>query len=690
MAWDCIGGRTVACKAPTDTPCQRRSRCRLRYALRDPSTGAGAAETGSVKKPFSRTRASRAGNAREASSNAPNDFASGPSGSGSGLNGGAPKRSGGMQDVTLFAIIRLIRTLHLSHLRLKITAFVLLSLIGAVGQAVLLLAISETVLSGIGGKHSIRAPLLPSHLSTRGAIEIAILALAVFVATSILGTLLMTSVGSQSTTATRIRVVTGFFEADWSLQSTERLGHLQQILIMNSTAPTGVIGNLAGGTQSLVMVFALLGVSLAVDPLAAGIVLVLGFLVLQMLRPINIRSRRANRELSTITRAMATQVTEYTRLSRDFRLFGVGNRVMDQLRRLLEDTGRRIRYTNRLSNIAPTLYTCFALGIVIAGIAILSHSGRSGLEKDGAVLVLVLRSVSYGAGVQAAIQGLRFNQGLQEDLMSNLSRFEKARVTPGEAEPDTFEVDFDSVDYTYDGVTLALSDITMHIPQGKIVGLLGPSGSGKTTISQILLGLREPTRGRATIGGVDAAAIFKGDAHSTVALVPQEPVLLQGSIMDNIKFFRDFEEREVIDASKAGHLHEDVLRMPAGYETLVGEGGGALSGGQKQRLAIARALIGSPKLIVLDEPTSAVDGHTERLIRRTLSELRGHVTVVIISHRTETTAQCDLLLVLSNGEIADYGERDAVLAGPAYQKIVLNRSEFGGDLPRVPALDVDR
>ena len=92
----------------------------------------------------------------------------------------------------------------------------------------------------------------------------------------------------------------------------------------------------------------------------------------------------------------------------------------------------------------------------------------------------------------------------------------------------------------------------MHIPEGKIVGVLGPSGSGKTTISQLLLGLREPTSGRATIGGEDAAAISKSDVHSTVALVPQEPVLLQGSIIDNIKFFRDFEEREVIDAAKVG------------------------------------------------------------------------------------------------------------------------------------------
>jgi ABC-type multidrug transport system fused ATPase/permease subunit len=333
----------------------------------------------------------------------------------------------------------------------------------------------------------------------------------------------------------------------------------------------------------------------------------------------------------------------------------------------------------RLGSIAPILYQAFALGIVIVGIIFLAGSGRAALEKDGAVLILVLRAITYGAGVQASIQGLRFAQGLLDDLMFDLRRFDDARVSPGERVPESFEVDFDSVEYSYDGVTLALYGISMHIPEGKIIGLLGPSGSGKTTISQILLGLREPTSGRATIGGDDAAAISKGDADNTVALVPQEPVLLQGSIIDNIRFFRDFEEHEVIDAARSAHLHEDVIRMPAGYETPVGEGGGALSGGQKQRLAIARALIGSPKLIVLDEPTSAVDGRTERLIRQTLSELRGHVTVVIISHRIETTAQCDLLMVLANGKIADYGERDAVLAGSAYRDIVLSRHGLAGD-----------
>ncbi len=574
--------------------------------------------------------------------------------------------------------IPVIRSLNLSKLRLKLVALTVISLIGALSQAVLLLVVSEVVLAGIEGKHKIELKIGPS-LSSKAAIVILLVALGIYFFGNIMGTLISTSIQEQALTATRAHVVTAFFRSSWSLQSTVRLGHVQQLLGMNSGAVTSVIGSLTSGIQSILMVLALLGVAMAVDPIAAIAVLVLGVLLLQVLRPLNLRSRQANRELSKATRAMSTQVTEYTRLSRDFRLFGVETRVIDRLRVVIQDTGAKYRFTSRLGSIAPILYQSFALGIIIVGIIFLAHAGRSSLEKEGIVLILLLRGISYGAGVQGSIQGYRFAQGLLEDLVLNLDLFDDAQVSSGKSVPESFEVDFNSVDYSYDGVTLALRGITMHIPEGKIVGLMGPTGSGKTTISQILLGLREPTSGRATIGGVDAGAISKNAAYNTVALVPQEPVLLQCSISDNIKFFRDFEDWEVIEAAKSAHLHEDVLRMPAGYETSVGVGGGDLSGGQKQRLAIARALIGSPKLIVLDEPTSALDSGTEKLVRQTLSQLRGHVTVVIISHRIETTAQCDLLLVLANGKIVDYGERDAILAGPAYRDIVLNRTEFDGD-----------
>ena len=572
-------------------------------------------------------------------------------------------------------MVSVFRTLGLRSLRLKMVAFTVISIVGAFSQAILLLVISEVALADVEGKHSFHG--LGPSLTPRSALVVMCVAFPLFFIASIGTTLVSTSLTEQALTTTRTRLVAGFFRSNWALQSAQRIGHLQHLLIQNASATASVVGSLTGGLQSLLMAAGLLGVALAVDPAAAIAVIVIGFLLLQVLRPLNARTRRLNRELSTATRAMATQVTEYTRLARDFRLFGVESRIMGMLRQKVRQTGRVYRRAAITGSIAPTLYQCFALGIVVA--IVLVGSGHATFAKNGFVLILVMRSISYGAGVQNSIQNLRGSQGMLEDLMTDLRSFDAARVRSGGSMPESFEVDFDAVEYSYDGVTLALSGITMHIPEGKIVGMLGPSGSGKTTISQLLLGLREPTSGRTTIGGADAAAISKSDAHNTVALVPQEPVLLQGSIMDNIKFFRDFDEQEIIDAATSAHLQEDVARMPAGYETLVGEGGGALSGGQKQRLAIARALIGSPKLIVLDEPTSAVDGRTEKLIRRTLSELRGHVTVVIISHRVETTAQCDLLLVLSNGKIADFGERDDVLAGSAYQDIVLSGQELRED-----------
>jgi ABC-type multidrug transport system fused ATPase/permease subunit len=197
---------------------------------------------------------------------------------------------------------------------------------------------------------------------------------------------------------------------------------------------------------------------------------------------------------------------------------------------------------------------------------------------------------------------------------------------------------------------------------------VGRSGSGKTTVSQLLLGLRRPSRGRLAIGEVEAWKITSSEGASPIALVAQEPVLLQGSVAWNIAFFRTVSQEQIENAALAAHLHEEISTMPNGYETAVGEGGASLSGGQRQRLAIARALIGQPRLLLLDEPTSALDRRSEQLLRETLAELRGRVTVVVISHRLATIEDCDLLLVLENGRVADFGPGREVQAGKGFRR----------------------
>jgi ABC-type multidrug transport system fused ATPase/permease subunit len=182
--------------------------------------------------------------------------------------------------------------------------------------------------------------------------------------------------------------------------------------------------------------------------------------------------------------------------------------------------------------------------------------------------------------------------------------------------------------------------------------------------------MREPSAGAALLGDLAVASIAKGYGVSPVALVAQDSILLQGSIAFNISLFRGLSPETIEAASRAAHLHEDVMTMPDLYETEVGEGGASLSGGQRQRLAIARALAGAPRLLVLDEPTSAVDGRSESLIRQTLTELHGRVTIVVISHRLAMLEDCDLLLVLDGGRAVDFGPSRELQTRKAFRECV--------------------
>jgi ABC-type bacteriocin/lantibiotic exporter with double-glycine peptidase domain len=265
---------------------------------------------------------------------------------------------------------------------------------------------------------------------------------------------------------------------------------------------------------------------------------------------------------------------------------------------------------------------------------------------------------------------LRSFSGFLDKIKQELDRFSKNPSQLGAGElPASFDIDVKNVSFAYDGRGPVLRQVSFFVRGGQILGIAGRSGSGKTTLSEILLGMRQPADGVALVGDVSVARIAKGGGVSPVALVAQDPVLLQGSIAFNISFFRGVHPERIEAASRAAHLHEDVITMPDLYETGVGEGGTALSGGQRQRLAIARALAGAPRVLVLDEPTSALDGRSESLIRQTLAELRGKVTIIVISHRLGLVEDCDLLLVLEKGRVVDFGPGREVLTRDAFREV---------------------
>ncbi|MCJ8280604.1 MAG: peptidase domain-containing ABC transporter, partial [Rivularia sp. ALOHA_DT_140] len=207
-----------------------------------------------------------------------------------------------------------------------------------------------------------------------------------------------------------------------------------------------------------------------------------------------------------------------------------------------------------------------------------------------------------------------------------------------------------------------LENLSFEIKPGQMVALVGRSGSGKTTISKLALGLYPPTDGKVLIDGQDITSISLNSLRQQVGVVDQDTFLFGNTIRENISLGNPGATLEdVIEAAKSAGADEFIKKLPMGYETQIGEGGGLLSGGQRQRIAIARALLGNPKLLVLDEATSHLDTESERIIQRNFNTILKGRTTLVIAHRLSTIRNADLILVLDKGVLIESGTHDELM-----------------------------
>ena len=222
---------------------------------------------------------------------------------------------------------------------------------------------------------------------------------------------------------------------------------------------------------------------------------------------------------------------------------------------------------------------------------------------------------------------------------------------------------FNEVVFGYEDDTPVLNNISFDIHPGKTVALIGPSGSGKSTTVQLLLRFFDPQSGKIQIDGNNLKSLDLQNYLSQVALVPQETLLFGGTIRENILYGKlDATEAEMIEASKSAHAHEFITGFSNSYDTLVGEKGVKLSGGERQRIAIARALLKNPKVLVLDEATSSLDNQSEMLIQDALEKLMADRTTFIIAHRLSTVHNADKIIVLDKGKIVESGTHKELMA----------------------------
>lgn len=208
-----------------------------------------------------------------------------------------------------------------------------------------------------------------------------------------------------------------------------------------------------------------------------------------------------------------------------------------------------------------------------------------------------------------------------------------------------------------------LRNIGFAISPGEMVGVIGPSGAGKSTLARLVVGLWAPTTGGIFLDGQSTFSHERGSFGMAVGYLPQEPMLLDGTIRDNIARFRDAPVEDVIAAARQAGVHDMIGRLPKGYETLLVDGGTRLSGGQRQRIALARAVFGQPKLLVLDEPNSSLDADGEAALIEAVEQARASgAAVLVVAQRMSILNKADRLLLLRDGAVAQYGDRAEVLA----------------------------
>jgi ATP-binding cassette subfamily B protein len=239
------------------------------------------------------------------------------------------------------------------------------------------------------------------------------------------------------------------------------------------------------------------------------------------------------------------------------------------------------------------------------------------------------------------------------------------RNEPVRLSPVSGHVEFEEVSFGYDGVRQVLRGVSFEVEAGEMIGLVGPSGGGKTTVTNLIARFYDVTAGRVLIDGVDIRELDTGHYRRQIGMVLQEPYLFHGSVMENIRYGHpEATPEQVVEAAVAANAHDFVVKLSQGYDTIVGERGQNLSGGERQRVSIARAILHDPRILILDEATSAVDTETERKIQEAMDRLVAGRTVFAIAHRLSTLHKASRLFVMKDGKLAESGTHEELLSRP--------------------------
>ncbi len=418
------------------------------------------------------------------------------------------------------------------------------------------------------------------------------------------------------------------------------------------------------------------------------------------------RAHRAAYRRKVSEAEVAAALQEDIRAAGVIRVFGLERERRAHFRRRLDDLGRqatRAYFAAALVGRAGTLGT-FAVQLLVLGVGgYLAIGGQLTIGALASFVALLLNIANASAHLATAMPDLIHAAGglrrIDELLAAPRSDGAGSRgdgqrptaIEPARTVPRLCrELVFDRVSFGYGSKERrdqrpALDGVSFRLAAGESLGIVGPSGSGKSTLVKLLVRLYEPDAGRIVLDGRDLRHASAASLRRQIALVPQETLLFDATVRDNIRYGHlQASDAEVEAAAREAGIHHRILELPRGYATVLGENGSSLSGGERQRLAIARAIVRRPAILIFDEATSGLDPATERGILATLEELKRSTTVIAVTHRIASAAAMDRILVLDRGRVAEIGDhRQLRQVGGVYDALWRQRGGFEGNRRRL-------